>query len=136
MYLTKSKLQELKVLIEESKPKIIALTEVFPKNRILDLDTKIFEIPEYDIFINNIENNRGVLIYISKSLDPTKVEITTVYKGVIGCKITLKDHDSLYVHVYCIYRSPSRPEEHETLDKLFTEICKNKSHVLIMGDLI
>ena len=89
-------MQELKVLIEDSKPKIIALTEVFPKNRILDLDTKIFEIPEYDIFINNIENNRGVLIYISKSLDPTKVETTTVYKEVIGCKITLKDHDSLY----------------------------------------
>ena len=130
--LSKNKKQELEILIEDLKPQIIALTEAYPKHKVLDIDTTIYNIKDYDLFHNSTENNRGILIYIAKSLDPTSVEITTQYKEVVGCKIKLKGKDSL--DIFTIYRSPTHPTDPDILDTLFREICHNTSHVLILGD--
>ena len=62
--LSKTKKQELQLLIQNHLPDIIGLTEIYPKDHLFELDKDFFQLEQYDMFINNLKSSRGVIIYI------------------------------------------------------------------------
>lgn len=69
----RNKLDELRVRIRDTVPKIIGITKVKPKNSVYKLNPAEFsldEIADYDMFTFNIEKNIGrgmILVYTSVS---------------------------------------------------------------------
>ena len=61
---TLSKREELKVIIQESSPDIIGITEVFPKNKLFDNQEIFYQIDNYNLFTANLQEGRGVILYV------------------------------------------------------------------------
>ena len=121
-------------MVQQFKPGIIALTEVLPKNKLFDITPEIYNIPGYIVYHSNLNIGRGLVIYISKLLCTTNLQLDTNFEESIWCKVKLNKTDSLLFG--CIYRSPNCSEENtENLFKLMKIVSDtNPSHLLIVGD--
>jgi hypothetical protein len=128
-----NKRDELKARIEGSKPSIIAITEVTPKNSRYAVQEEELKIDGYECFPELSPEGRGVVIYTRKDLDAVKNESLTTTDSV-WCDIKLKDNDNLLVG--CIYRSPSSSsDQNDHHNDTFKKAANEKySHILVVGD--
>ena len=101
-----NKREELNCSILIEKPKVIILTEIFPKITQTLLDRVEFVIEGYESFIPTLVSGRGIAIYVHKSLPAASVEELDKFgfKESVWCSIRLRGTDKLLIG--CIYRSP------------------------------
>ena len=106
-----------------------------PQNHLYELDKDFFQLEKYDIFINNLQSSRGVIIYIKNTLNATNVQINSDFTEHIWANINLKNQDSLLV--VCLHRSPSSSRENfnKLTNVLYHVKSLRHSHLLLMGDL-
>ena len=86
------------------------------------------------MFISNLYEGRGVVLYTKSFLNAEQVEFDTVFNESVWCHLKLQNRDSLLVG--CVYRSlTASVENFQHLKTLFNK-CKDKgySHKLVMGD--
>ena len=126
----------MRVIVTNSNPSIIAITEFKPKNARFNIDEAEVALPAYDMFYNSLnqDGTRGCILYIKKDLCPTQVELESPLKDHVWCSIKLINNDSLLVG--CIYRSPNCDrDKSEDLNKLLCKASDFKAtHKLLMGD--
>ena len=125
----------MKELISRKNPDIIQITEVLPKQKI-KIDPKLeFDIPGYELFIN--ENpSRGIIMYIKQSLKPSKCdELNSCdFHESLWCNINI---DSVSLLLGCIYRNTSidLAQSTEHLVNLLQKLNSIKhEQVIITGD--
>ena len=130
-----NKKSEVLSSIDQTKPDIIAFTEIRAKNQLfIPLDSE-YEIPGYDMFLSR-GVGRGIVLYFKQELNAEECyELNTHnFKESLWC--TFKDGNNKKVLVGCVYRSPnSSLDNNELLYSLLMkdEIqCYNK--ICIMGD--
>ena len=76
--LTPQKIQELKIIVAENKPDIIAVSEVKPKNFNRLRSEAEFKIDHYDMEFANLndkEVGRGLLVYTHEALKSTFLDL-------------------------------------------------------------
>jgi len=134
-----NKREELNCSILIEKPKVIILTEIFPKITQTLLDRVEFVIEGYESFIPTLVSGRGIAIYVHKSLPAASVEELDKFgfKESVWCSIILRGTDKLLHVIGCIYRSPgnSSKENNDNLNRLLLKATGlNYTHVLIAGD--
>ena len=131
-----NKMPELKALVKDIQPSVIAITEVIPKNYRYPVQKAEIKISEdYNIFPECISNmGRGITIQLHKSIEAQEVNIQTTFEESIWCEGKLEGNDRLLIG--CIYRSESgTTENNNKLRELIRKISTlGYSHVLIMGD--
>ena len=131
-----NKMPELKALVKDIQPSVIAITEVIPKNYRYPVQKAEIKISEdYNIFPECISNmGRGITIQLHKSIEAQEVNIQTTFEESIWCEGKLEGNDRLLIG--CIYRSESgTTENNNKLRELIWKISTlGYSHVLIMGD--
>lgn len=130
-----NKKDELLTIISELKPKIIMLTELFPKNYRYEIDAATFRLDDYDLFISELGVGRGVAIHVHNSIQANSVKLEQcIFKESVWCSIKLNKGDNLLLGT--IYRSPnSSQENNESLNQLMTQMArKSFTHILITGD--
>ena len=118
----------------DTKPDIILVTEVSPKNMPDPIQEAELTIPGYDGYFQ-LHIGRGVAIYIASALSATRVEFQPPFCNFIGCQIRLRNNDTLLVG--CIYRSPNSSQENSAaLNDLLRNIALSSSytHLLLAGD--
>ena len=98
--LTFEKLQELRVRIDsmDSKPSIIALCEVKPKNFRYERDLAEYNLEGYDLLPYNIgkdDSGRGMLIYILSGVQYSPVNINNNFCEYLSVEIALNSSDKL-----------------------------------------
>ena len=130
-----NKKSEVLSSIDQTKPDIIAFTEIRAKNQLfIPLDSE-YEILGYDMFLSR-GVGRGIVLYFKQELNAEECyEFNTHnFKESLWC--TFKDGNNKKVLVGCVYRSPnSSLDNNELLYSLLMkdEIqCYNK--ICIMGD--
>ena len=132
--LSHDKRLELKELINDKNPDIVALTEIYPKNSMFKNDDAKFNIDLYDKFITEMDSGRGIVIYVKSSLGASEINHDSEFNEQVWCEINLKNNDKLLIG--CIYRSPnSTILNSNSLNKLIIDAStKRFSHILILGD--
>ena len=127
----------MECFIETDKPKVIVLTEIFPKNSRFSLDRVEFNIDGYEFFTASLSKGRGVAIYTHTSLSASSVEVlnSCEFEESVWCEVKVHGTDKLLIG--CIYRSPgkSTKENNDLLNLLMLKCSTmNYSHVLVAGD--
>ena len=86
------------------------------------------------MFIGNLYEGRGVVLYTKSFLNAEQVKFDTVFNESVWCHLKLQNRDSLLVG--CVYRSPTASAENFQHLKSLLKKCKDKgySHKLVMGD--
>ena len=93
------------------KPDIILLTEVIPKALKFPILSPTLQISSYTLYTNfdpdatPPSNTRGIIIYISNSLNSKEVSFNSDFEEQLFVKIELLNH--CYLLVGAMYRSPS-----------------------------
>ena len=94
------------------------------------------DLQDYEKYLPDILGDRGVVLYIHKSLTAFNVDILSDsdFSGSVWCEISLRGTDKLLVG--CIYRSPfSSKDNNKKLNDLISKARDLKySRYLIMGD--
>ena len=121
----------------DSKPSIIALCEVKPKNFRYERNLAEYNLEGYDLLPYNIgkdDPGRGMLIYILSGVQYSTVNINNNFCEYLSVEIALNSSDKLLLTL--IYRSPSSSQQESIkLNNLFKEINeKQYSHIPILGD--
>ena len=120
--------------IEEKQPKIIALTEILPKNN-EEVNEAEFDISGYNTFLNK-SLKRGVILIIHKDLNAIECEILndSQFEESVWCSFIDGDGDSVLIGG--MYRSPNstRANTQEMYDLLNNRTIGNFKKVCIMGD--
>jgi ribosome biogenesis protein Nip4 len=126
-----NKRAELDSRLALSKPDIIGIVEVNPKNATWKLSMEELQRCGYTTYFNL--NGRGVVLYINDSLSSSEIESTDNVPAV-WCEVVLKDNDRLLIGV--VYRSPSASAElnKSIIEMLTAKVSRNSSHLLLMGD--
>ncbi|XP_069107263.1 uncharacterized protein [Argopecten irradians] len=130
-----NKRQELKTVVDQENPSIIALTEILPKNNPGNLNPCEFNIDGYDMFTVSLETGRGVVIYIKSNLkgDIEEHLMQSNFSEAIWCTLSLYKSQKLVIG--CIYRSPSSSTENSLeLNKAIQTVCEKYYNIIIMGD--
>ena len=132
--LTQTKLIELTHYVQSNSPDVIALTEILPKNSLFDVTPEIYALEGYSLFTSNLNQGRGVLLYIKESLATSSVQMRFDFQECIWCNLALNTRDKLMIG--CIYRSPHCTADNIfKLFQMFRHVCAQKpSHLLILGD--
>ena len=130
-----NKKDELEARILRTKPDIVALTEIYPKNIRYEVEISELEIPGFNLFLPK-KHRRGVAIYIKQNLKACESDIHCQdFEECVWCDL---DTAAGKVLIGCIYRSPSSSMENdELLQQLIHRAadCKhNYIHVVILGD--
>ena len=103
--LTKTKMDELREIVQEYHPSIVAVNEVMPKNMSTPRDPVEFQIKGFKPFPLNLDakQGRGMIIYIHESLEKsvTEIEVKSKFNEVIAIEIRLLSGDKLAF--YCCY---------------------------------
>ena len=135
------------MMIVDSPPDIIAITEVIPKAQQTPISMARISIPDYSPYLNfdpelpnlGASGIRGIALFISDKIVANETAIVgSVFSEQLWLEISLKDDDTLLLG--CIYRSPSGslPEQKETTNQLCKLIslamAMNPTHLVIMGD--
>jgi exonuclease III len=105
-----NKLDELKAIVADTKPNIIAITEVKPKfNRYKVLPSEL-QLDDYNMYTNNWDEKgtRGMACYIDKRIEAKPLSLGTNYSECIWMDLALNDKDHMLFG--CIYRSPSNSD--------------------------
>ena len=129
-----NKRSELLMHIHNMQPRIIAITEVQPKNTSTTVLESEFHIENYQCYLS-APGGRGVLLYIHNTLESMEVIIGGgMYVDAVWCTVTMNGTDKLLVG--CVYRSPniSTSDEEQLNDMMIQACCFKVSHKLIMGD--
>jgi len=118
-----------------TKPQIIALTEINYKNKDFNYDICELNIPGYVIY-HNIQNKdeRGVAIYVSSDLESIFLKSASSGPEFVFIKVEL--HKGHYVTLGNIYRSPNSTQEVDIklckeLECIVNEVKKD---LIIVGD--
>ena len=90
-----NKRSEFLTIIEERKPKIIALTEIKAKNQ-SNVSLAEYSIAGYDLFLNRVPK-RGVAIYTSKSLNAAECEELngSLFQESVWCHFTSANEEKV-----------------------------------------
>ena len=129
-----NKRSELLMHVHNMQPRIIAITEVQPKNSSTAVLESEFHIENYQCYLS-APGGRGVLLYIHNTLESMEVVIGHgTYVDAVWCTVTMNGTDKLLVG--CVYHSPniSTSDEEQLNDMLIQACCFKVSHKLIMGD--
>ena len=138
--MTSSKMMELKELIQNKKPLIVAVCEVKPKTA-KERTLKDYEIPNYSLHPVNLNNStgRGIAVYTHSSIDKSIVQIkpNLNFEEVCLLEVRLRGGDCLLFGSF--YRSPTTTstsnQNNEQLNRLLEIISKKKySHRCLVGD--
>ena len=91
----RNKKDEFKIRIEEYKPDIIGLTEIWPKNTKSKSEKEMY-IPNYDIFINK-DYKRGVILYLNKNLKAIECDIfdSVEFEESVWCQFLSKNGEKV-----------------------------------------
>ena len=120
----------------ETRPQIIAITEIKPKNNRYPVFPAEYNIQDYVTYHKNVDNNtgRGIIIYAHESLLAREISLDSDYQESLWIEVQLTGNDKLLIG--CVYRSDSGTNDNN--DKLLDLINKmtntKHSHILIMGD--
>ena len=133
----RNKMSELRTIVSNNKPQLIAITEVKAKNFRFDVKDVELQIPGYEIYKSDMSSNsdRGCILYIHKSLNPCYVQHKGTYKDAVWCEVGLINNDKLLVG--CLYRSPNIQEnDNLTFNKMINTTLEERtySHLLMVGD--
>ena len=137
--LTQTKLQELKLRIEDTPPSIIAISEVKPKNFTRDIQLSEFNIDGYELLSINISKDtsgRGMLLYVKDSLKYSPYNFKdTQFEEHLFCEVVTGHNEKILIE--SLYRSPSGTDNNfEQLCKIFKESTKLQfSQLILFGDL-
>ena len=125
--------------MRDSRPDIIGITEVNPKNSAHPpsvSEYNLSEVGNYNMFHTNIGNSakRGIVLYINSELDANEVKLTTNFEENVFVSVKLNIHDELLIGV--VYRSESGSAlNNDSLNSIITEASKSGyKKILIMGD--
>jgi hypothetical protein len=134
-----NKLTELKEICKLHWPDIIGINEVKYKNmKDKKLKTAEFTInkQKYDIFENNVENDRGrgQLLHIDKRLKAEEIEMKTPVDEVLAVRLKLNKKENMIITL--VYRSPTSSETNNIrICQAINEVCREQErHIIIMGD--
>jgi Reverse transcriptase (RNA-dependent DNA polymerase)/Endonuclease-reverse transcriptase len=129
-----NKLTELRCIIELLNPKVLAITEVKHKKKWM-IHTSELSIENYILYINDLNpnNNRGVIVYVHKSIKSKNIDFGMKFSEYLAIEIESGDGKFLLCN---IYRSPSSQEENDKeLNSLITHVSQSyKSKKIIIGD--
>ena len=86
-----NKIDEFRTIVKNSKPHIIGITELKPKNSCFDIEIPEINLPGYELFTSSLQNGpeRGCAIYIDRSLNPSVSHHQYQYKDAIWCELGL-----------------------------------------------
>ena len=138
--LTTNKMAELKRMIENSRPQILAICEVNPKNS-KGRCKQDYHISGYTFYSVNIESDtrRGIAIYVQNNLANSvrNIEVSVEFQEVCLLEIKLRGGDTMIFG--CFYRSPSysntSDDNNMKLNALLRNLGKKHySHQCFVGD--
>ena len=129
-----NKRDELKAVVSQTEPDIIAITEVLPKNTRTPVQPSELRLEGYNLFWNS-NPRRGVCIYSKSSLKCDEVDINVDgAQESVWISTQLAGQDKLLIG--CMYLSPNSNADNE--DKIRQTLQKASdskySHLLITGD--
>ena len=133
-----NKMNELQCLIAaaETSPDILVITEAKPKNSRYELNPQEMYINGYDIFTNNWDRGRGILVFARSSLQVCEInqEDWPNFTEYLVLDVKLKGHDKL--RICTVYRSPSSSgENNQMLNGFLRRLNEHEtSHILVLGD--
>lgn len=78
--LSLAKKDELEIYVRENSPDIIGITEVLPKRSAFSNQEVNYQLENYDMFLNQLTEGRGVIIYVKSHLNAELVKIETDFK--------------------------------------------------------
>ena len=132
-----NKRDEFKSIITLYKPQIIGITEVKPKNLRYNVEVAEVKLDGFDIFHNLHENDRGVCLYICKSLKAEAYTSCYVssFKEAVFAAVDFQEGGKLLVGLF-FYRSPNADNSvNDGLCALFQEVGRSTfQDVLLIGD--
>lgn len=120
-------------IVNDVKPKIIALTEVIAKNQ-KDLNQTEYQITGYTMFINK-NPKLGTAIYTQNDLNAVECDVLNClpYQESVWCTFSSKEEKFL---IGCVYKSPNSIKENT--DNLYMLLShpeiKRYDKVCIVGD--
>ena len=130
-----NKKDEFLTRITKEKPDIIGLTEIRAKNERYAAKDVEYEIPHYDMFLNE-EPKRGIAMYFAKELNAQLcVEFANnKFQEQLWC--TVRGGNDETVLVGCIYRSPNSDDQNNTelFNMLKSEKMSKFNKICIVGD--
>ena len=132
-----NKLEEIMTFVDTRNIKIIAITEILPKNRGNDVDFKPdYVIPGF-VCLTNYEG-RGVALFIRENIDYVHLkEYDEIFSPSIVCKIKAPNEPDEQIIFMLCYRSPNSDDKvNESLNTLITNVNNKytKNKVIITGD--
>ena len=122
----------LDVCISTNSPDIICITEVLPKNSLIEATAETYQIRGYNLVAYNFKK-RGICIYSKPHISITVCDFVSDFDEYIWCSITCKNDSFL---LGCIYRSPSSEVDNDIkLCSMIRKILdKNYKDTVIVGD--
>ncbi len=130
--MTKTKYNELLALSKQSKPDLICLTEILPKNSLLTHTEHMYILDDYKIVCSNLKN-RGIIIYCKPTLQVIEIDCLHDFQDYLLCKVR-SDTDTLLLCI--VYRSPNSSYDNDVkLCNLLAFLPSIKEdQLLIIGD--
>ncbi len=121
---------------ETNIPRIIAITEVKPKNSRYKQGHAELHIKNYELFSRNLNSDtgRGVVIYVHDSLQAVELEDSPPGEEAVWLEISLANHNKLLFG--CCYRSPGSTDINNVhFNSLVQSMCMaTHTHTVICGD--
>ena len=110
-----NKIQELKTIVKNTNPLVIAVTETEPKHQRFTLSTPELAIEKYEMFLTPLDSNdgRGCILYVHQELQPSEATFESPYKDQIWCTVKLNNEDMFLIG--CLYRSPGQSMEQNNI---------------------
>lgn len=132
-----NKLHELSFRINQckTKPHIVFICEVKPKNARYQLAPEEIMIPGYKLFTNlEGSSHRGIAVYVQENISVWQVELSTKFDEALWIRMRVNGNEETLMG--CIYRSPqSTKDNNALLRQLLVEANSgNETHVLVVGD--
>ena len=130
--LTTDKKAALEAEIFKSKPDIICINEVCPKNFVYALQEESLSLTGYNLFHQGL-NNRGVCVYVANHLNATLLDPKVAFVESVWVEINVNLEKLI---LGCIYRSPSCSDEnnHKLLELLDEMANLPHDQFIVVGD--
>lgn len=129
-----TKLIELRFRLRHciSKPLLLFICEVNPKNLRYPLTAEEMSISGYKLYLKR--ENRGIAIYVHESISAWQVEMNTEFEEALWIRMRVNKNEEALMG--CLYRSPhSSKENNDKLRQLLVEVNSGRdTHVFMVGD--
>jgi thymidylate synthase len=130
----KAKMEEFKLMVEEKKPSVIVIVESWLTEDILDSEIMLnnFDIIRNDRSSDKKQRGGGVLIYVKKCMNYSKVEAEKMNNlEYIWIKVHSRGCEAVCIGAF--YRPPDGDEDQ--IKSLIKKISKNQtSRTILIGD--